>query len=116
MKGDIDSFSQEKSTETSVKDAKLDKVFWFRIVLSLTIGLLFGALRFTGLKSFIFYMISLIFCTNWYFNRFVSNDEEVEYQNEVYTEGLNVGVPLFLLAWILTFTWTKYFMGDLQEV
>jgi hypothetical protein len=41
-----------------------------------------------------------------YFNKFVST-EEIDYQAEVFIEGLNVSIPSFLLFWILSYTLQK---------
>ena len=46
----------------------------------------------------------------------VSPDEDVDYQGEIFTEGLNVSLPLFLVLWIMSFTWTKYFNNNLNVV
>jgi hypothetical protein len=37
------------------KDEKLDKIFWFKIVYSLIIGITFGCLHYTGFLSFLMY-------------------------------------------------------------
>ncbi len=37
------------------KDRKLDKIFWFKIVFSLIMGVTFGLLHYTGFLSFIMY-------------------------------------------------------------
>ena len=51
-----------------------------------------------------------------YFNKFVS-EEEIDYQSEVFIEGLNVSIPSFLLFWILSYTFQKSFvqMGMIGE-
>ena len=46
-----------------------------------------------------------------YFNKFVS-DEEVEYQSEVFIEGLNVSIPAFLFTWIVSHTFNKLLILD----
>jgi hypothetical protein len=46
-----------------------------------------------------------------YFNKFVS-DEEVEYQSEVFVEGLNVSIPAFLFMWIVCNTYNKILIMD----
>jgi hypothetical protein len=45
-----------------------------------------------------------------YFSNFVT-DEEVDYQSEIFIEGLNVAVPLFLLSWIFSHTINR--VGDI---
>lgn len=45
-----------------------------------------------------------------YFNKFVTS-EEIDYQSEVFIEGLNVSIPSFLLFWILSYTINKSFTG-----
>jgi hypothetical protein len=46
-----------------------------------------------------------------YFNKFVS-DEEMEYQSEVFVEGLNVSIPAFLFMWIVCYTYNKILIMD----
>ncbi len=46
-----------------------------------------------------------------YFNKFVS-EEEVEYQSEVFVEGLNVSIPAFLFMWIVCYTYNKILILD----
>lgn len=50
-----------------------------------------------------------------YFNKFVSSDD-IDYQAEVFTEGLNVSVPLFLLCWIMTYTMNKLLIQPQGQV
>lgn len=48
---------EEKLSKNSkhelTKDQKLDKVFWFKIVISLLFGVVFGAVNFTGFFAFL---------------------------------------------------------------
>ena len=45
---------------------------------------------------------------------YVSN-EDVDYQSEVFVEGSNVSIPLFLLCWIMSHTLNKYFSNPLYS-
>ena len=40
--------SYKQNTEELTKDQKLDKVFWFKVSISVLFGILFGVLKFTG--------------------------------------------------------------------
>jgi len=57
------------------------------------------------------YMVSSVIISTIYFNKFVSEDE-VEYQSEVFIEGLNVSIPAFLFMWIVCFTYNKILFLD----
>ena len=46
----------------------------------------------------------------------VSPDEDVDYQGEIFTEGMNVSIPLFLLCWIMCYTWTRYLTNNLNVI
>ena len=62
------------------------------------------------------FIIGSTVLTSIYFSKFVSPDEDVDYQQEIFTEGMNVSIPLFLLSWILSFTWIKYFTNTLNVI
>jgi hypothetical protein len=47
------SFNLGTKTGELTKDEKLDKIFWFKIILSLVSGVAFGILNLTGFISFI---------------------------------------------------------------
>ena len=47
--------SETNYNNDASKDRKLDKIFWFKIVYSLIIGIAFGCLHYTGFISFIMY-------------------------------------------------------------
>jgi len=85
------------------KDEKLDKLLWFKIFSSIIMGLLFGVLNFTGFFIFVLYFLLNTVLSFLYFSKYVT-DEEVDYQSEIFTEGLNVSIPLFILIWILSYT------------
>ena len=40
----------------------------------------------------------------------------MDYQGEIFTEGMNVSIPLFLACWILSFTVTKYYNNTLNII
>ena len=44
-----------KNQEETTKDQKLDKIFWFKVIISIIFGILFGIFRLTGLFSFLMY-------------------------------------------------------------
>lgn len=99
--------------DTSTKDDKLDKVFWFKFFFSVAVGIAFGVLNFTGFISFVIYFFVSVMLSFVYFNKFVTN-EDIDYQSEVFIEGLNVSVPSFLLCWILSYTLNKSFTGGVD--
>ena len=111
-----DNKEQVKLTEDTIKNQKLDKVFWFKVCISLLFGVIFGILRFKGFITFLVFMISSTMLTSFYFGKYISPDEDVDYQGEIFTEGINVSIPLFLLCWILSFTWVKYFTNTLNVI
>lgn len=88
----------------SDKDRNLDRIFWFKIALSLVAGCAYGLLGVTGFMSFVLYFVISTFVAFMYFRKFVASDDEVEYQSEVFMEGLNVAVPAFLLLWTICYT------------
>lgn len=89
----------------SEKDKCLDKVFWFKLVVSLAAGFGYGVFELTGFLYFLMFVVGLTVISFMYFKRFVNSDEEVDYQSEIFIEGLNVGIPLFLLSWTFTYTY-----------
>ena len=89
--------------EELTKDQKLDKVFWFKVIVSIVFGIAFGVLNMKGIISIILFLLASIILTSLYFSKFVSTEnEDIDYQSEVLVEGLNVSVPLFLLCCIMT--------------
>ena len=40
-------------TEKTTKNKKLDKIFWFKVCISLFFGILFGVLKFRGFIAFL---------------------------------------------------------------
>ena len=95
--------------EELTKDQKLDKVFWFKVLVSIVFGIAFGLLNMKGIISIILFLLASIILTSLYFSKFVSTEnEDIDYQSEVLVEGLNVSVPLFLLCWIMTYTMSQF--------
>ena len=43
---------KERLTEETTKNKNLDKIFWFKVSISLIFGISFGVLKFTGFISF----------------------------------------------------------------
>mmetsp|Transcript_13782 Transcript_13782/g.14333 ORF Transcript_13782/g.14333 Transcript_13782/m.14333 type:complete len:111 (-) Transcript_13782:63-395(-) len=88
----------------SEKDKCLDKVFWFKVILGLIAGVSYGAFGMTGFMSCLLYFVVSTVSSFMFFKRFVNSDEEVDYQSEIFIEGLNVSVPLFILTWTFVHT------------
>jgi hypothetical protein len=59
-------------------------------------------------------MVSSVIISTFYFNKFLC-DDEVEYQSDVFIEGLNVSLPAFLFMWIVCFTYNKILILDLSN-
>merc|ERR1712032_1454819 len=97
---------EQNRFEASPKDAYLDKLFWFKFYFSIIFGVSFGVFNFTGFMSFLIYFISSVIISSIVFNKFIAY-EDVDYQSEVFIEGLNVAIPAFLFTWIVTFTYNK---------
>ena len=91
--------------EKNEKSKNLDKVFWFKTVVSLIFGVGYGLIIAKGFVFFLIYILITTLSSTYYFNNYViDKDSEEEYQSEVFMEGLNVAVPIFLLSWTITFT------------
>ena len=104
-------------TEELTKDQKLDKVFWFKVLVSIVFGIAFGLLNMKGIISIILFLLASIILTSLYFSKFVSTEnEDIDYQSEVLVEGLNVSVPLFLLCWIMTYTMSQFIFKGTNTV
>ncbi len=43
----------QKTTEETSKNQKLDKIFWFKVIISFVFGVAFGVLKFKGFLSFL---------------------------------------------------------------
>ena len=100
--------------EELTKDQKLDKVFWFKVMVSIVFGIAFGVLNMKGIISIILFLLASIILTSLYFSKFVSTEnEDIDYQSEVLVEGLNVSVPLILPSSIMTYTMSQFiFKGN----
>ena len=99
----------------SEKDRFLDKIFWFKVVVALITGMIYGIYNVEGLLSFLGFMVGMTVLSFVYFKRFVNPDDEVEYQSEIFIEGLNVCVPLFLLVWTCSFTYIKVTQLEMEK-
>ena len=86
------------------KDEILDVLFWFRQLVSVTFGLAAGLTQLTGAGVIIFY-VGLMFASSYYYQTiFLEIDPEDFNPNELLMEGLGNCVGLFLLSWILLYT------------
>lgn len=92
--------------EKSEKDKVLDKIFWFKVILALSSGIVYGILNLTGFVNFLLFIVGITILSLIYFRR-LTNEEESDYQSEVFIEGLNVSVPLFILTWTIMNTINK---------
>lgn len=99
----------------SEKDKNLDKVFWFKVISGCAFGVGFGAFEITGFLSFLLFICITTILSIIYFRKFVCTDEDVDYQTEIFTEGINVTIPLFLLLWITTYTFVSVQKSEIES-
>ena len=50
----------KNSKQELTKDQKLDKVFWFKIGISLLFGIVYGVVNFTGFFAFLMYVLYFV--------------------------------------------------------
>lgn len=86
------------------KDEILDVLFWFRQIVSVALGIAAGISQQTGAPVIIIY-VALMFAANYYYQTlFLDVDPEDFNPNELLMEGLGNSIGLFLLFWILLYT------------
>ena len=86
------------------KDEILDVLFWFRQLVSVLFGLAAGLSGQTGAAVIIMYVM-LMFASSYYYQTiYLEIDPEDFNPNELMMEGLGNCVGLFLLSWILLYT------------
>mmetsp|Transcript_27273 Transcript_27273/g.31473 ORF Transcript_27273/g.31473 Transcript_27273/m.31473 type:complete len:125 (+) Transcript_27273:80-454(+) len=85
--------------------------FWFKMVLSLILGVVAGFLPYTGWPVIVGYFLIVFIVINFYYSKILDVDSE-EYGQEMLTEGGFNGFFAFLWVWILIYN-LKYHSLDL---
>ena len=82
----------------------LDFVFWFRQVVGFSIGLAAGLLHLTGMYVFIGFFVAMFTLSNFYAYKMLNVSEDDFQNNELMMEGSANSVGIFLLTWIVCFS------------
>jgi hypothetical protein len=90
--------------EKLTKDDVLDVVFWFRCLVSLLFGLTCGILGLTGYPVIMGYVACLYTLNSFYTASYLQIDEDDFNPQELMMEGMGNSVGLFLLSWILVYS------------
>ena len=93
------------SAQQLEKDEVMDIIFWFRCLVGLSVGLVAGVANFTGYPVVLGYIACLFGMTSVYINKFLEIDEEDYNPQELMMEGMANSGGLFLLSWILVYTY-----------
>lgn len=84
-------------------------IHWFRQFTSLTIGIIFGILPFTGLYAFItFLSISILSTVIFYTSVIQVDPDEFGGHGALSQEGLAPALSMFLLAWIVSYSLVQF--------
>eukprot|EP00878_Enallax_costatus_P007632 GHUV01007991.1.p4 GENE.GHUV01007991.1~~GHUV01007991.1.p4 ORF type:complete len:120 (+),score=15.74 GHUV01007991.1:1485-1844(+) len=88
------------------KDELLDVIYWFKQIIAILFGLLWGMGQITGLVGFASFILFNVLLTVAAYKSILGIDEE-EYggHQDLVMEGLPGSIPGFLLTWILTYTY-----------
>ena len=86
------------------KDEILDIIFWFRQVVSIAYGIIAGLSGLTGAPVIVGYVGTMLGSSYYYQNNFLEIDADDFNPNEIMMEGMSNSIGLFLLLWILLFT------------
>jgi EMC6 len=89
------------------KEEVLDAVYWGRQLLALLLGSIFGSISFTGLTAFLTFMGIIIGSVLIWINLQRIDAEEFEGGQQLYNEGLGPAVALFLLSWIISYSFVS---------
>ena len=87
------------------KDEVLDLIFWIRAIIGLVVGLVAGILGLTGFPVIMTFIASLFGGSYFYYSKFLEVDTEDYNENELLMEGVGNGGGLFMLAWIIMYTY-----------
>ena len=82
-----------------------DYIFWFRVLFALFFGVTVGVLKLEGLLVVIAFILTLFIASYFYYSKVLDVDEEQLGQQEVMTEGFANSIGLFLLSWIMVYSY-----------
>lgn len=96
-------FNKKTSWE---KDEFLDSVYWIRQIIAVLLGVLWGFIKFKGIFGIIVYVLINLGIVFVYYASYHEVDEE-EYggHGELAKEGLLTSFSLFLVFWIILYTY-----------
>ncbi|KAJ1650490.1 hypothetical protein IWQ61_008723 [Dispira simplex] len=82
-----------------------DVVFWFLVIISSILGLVWGCLGFTGYTGFMGYIGASFVVTVYYYSSFLGIDEE-EYggKSALLQEAYTSALGSFIFTWIFAYT------------
>ncbi|XP_057558176.1 GEL complex subunit OPTI isoform X1 [Hippopotamus amphibius kiboko] len=103
---------EDKSTtpwKSSLKDEFLDVIYWFRQIIAVVLGVIWGVLPlrgFLGIAGFCLINAGVLYL---YFSNYLQIDEE-EYGGtwELTKEGFMTSFALFMVIWIIFYTAIHY--------
>ena len=86
------------------KDEVLDLIFWSRSIIGLVLGLVAGILGLTGFPVIVTFIVALFGGSYFYYSKFLEVDTDDYNDQELLMEGVGNGGGLFMLAWIIMYT------------
>ncbi|KAJ1961473.1 hypothetical protein IWQ62_003853 [Dispira parvispora] len=90
-----------------------DVVFWFLVIISSILGLVWGCLGLTGYLGFMSYIGASFAASVYYYSTFLGIDEE-EYggKSALLQEAYTSALGSFLFTWIFSYTFVHYDLLD----
>jgi len=82
-----------------------DVVYWFRQVIGITFGVIWGVIPLTGFFPIIVYAFLNAFLLYLYYAKFLRVDEEEFGRWELLSEGFAPSFALFMVAWITCYSY-----------
>eukprot|EP00877_Chromochloris_zofingiensis_P013534 jgi/Chrzof1/8434/Cz03g10160.t1 len=91
--------------ETWGKDEVLDVLYWWRQLVGLFFGLVWGIAPLTGWYAFAgFIVLNMVITVSIYKNIMGVDEEDFGGHNELLGEGVQGSSSVFMVTWILTYT------------
>ena len=87
------------------RDELLDSIFWLRCLIGLLVGIIAGILKFTGAPVIIVFGLLMFGGNKVYCESFLGVEEGQYNDQELLMEGAGNGVGLFMLSWILMYSY-----------
>ena len=82
----------------------LDCIFWFRQLLGLLLGVGAGVLHLTGMYVIVGFVMGMFTLSQLYAYRVLAATDEDFQNSELQLEGLANSIGIFLLSWIVCFS------------